>query len=355
MDSGTEVFGYACGFSDGDDGGIFVYEIDGASGDLRHVETVDAPAASYAALHPNGRYLYVTTRTGECGILAFSIDPEGIPVRADETSLGATDPCYLSIDETGRYLFTANYGDSSVAAVSLENADTFGEEAQTITHTGSSVNPERQEAPHPHSIEPLPGNRHVIVPDLGTDQVLTYPFAPEEPPLTRDGTAVSASPGAGPRHVAFHPDRDRCYVINELDSTISAYEFDAETGMLEETQTVETLPPEYTGENACAHICVHPNTEWLYASNRGHDSIVRFDIDQRGDLTRRELTSTEGHWPRHFAIDPSGQYLYVENRRSDSIVPFTIGESGELTARGTPVTLPEPICLVFGSVRTNRD
>jgi 6-phosphogluconolactonase len=212
------------------------------------------------------------------------------------------------------------------------------------------VNPERQTGPHPHSIVVDPGNRFALVPDLGADKVFVYRFnetsgalAPNNPP------AAAVAPGSGPRHLAFHPNGRLAYLINELSSTVTAFRWDPERGLLSEFQTVKTLPDGFAGPSAAAEIVVHPNGRFLYASNRGHNSVAVFAIERdSGSLKLVELVPTEGKMPRNLAFDPSGRWLLVANHDSDNAVLFSVDDrTGRLAQHGEPIHAPNPYCIRF--------
>lgn len=344
---------FACSRSDAGDGGVYRYRMDPNTGELTELGRKPSPDSSFAVLHPEHTHLYVANRTSEGAVTAYEIDSgSGELKRVDRTRSGATDPCYLGIDTTGSYVFVANYSDGTVGVIPITDRGGLADSATVIQREGSSVHPKRQQVPHPHSIEPGPRNRHVFVPDLGTDTVGIYELRSEDGSVRLlDSNSVATSDGAGPRHFAFHPTGEALYVINELDSTLTGYSYDPATGALSETTTVSTLPASHDGgENFASEIRVHPSGDWLYCSNRGHDSIAVFEIGDYGGLERLEHESTRGHWPRHFALDPAGRFLYVENRRSNTIVTFEISETGIPRPTGDVVSIPEPLCVVFGSL-----
>jgi 6-phosphogluconolactonase len=212
-----------------------------------------------------------------------------------------------------------------------------------IEHQGSSIDPERQTAPHPHSVTLGPENRFAYVPDLGTDQIVVYEMDLEGGTLTRHGV-VDVSPGSGPRHLAFHPTNDQVYLINELNSTVVVFDRQ-EDGLLAERSTVSTLPTDFHGKNKTAKIAAHPTGRYIYGSNRGHDTIAAFAVEGR-ELALIDHTPTDGEWPRHFVIDPYGRFLFTENRHSDDIVAFSINvDTGKLTPTGERISIPQPVCM----------
>jgi 6-phosphogluconolactonase len=223
----------------------------------------------------------------------------------------------------------------------------IGDKLDVQQHEGSSLHPERQVRPHPHSSFFSPDGRFILVPDLGLDRIITYSVDEAEGKLVRHSEGV-LHPGAGPRHLAFHPNGKHVYVINEVDSTITSFAFDAEKGQLTFSETVSTLPADFSGENSCAEITVSADGKFVYGSNRGHDSIVVFAVDeQSGLLTLVQHVSVQGGHPRHFALTPNGRYLIAANRDTNNIATFRIDqESGKLQFTGNNVTVSKPVCVI---------
>ena len=226
----------------------------------------------------------------------------------------------------------------------------LGEPVESVQHRGQSINPDRQQAPHPHSIIVSPDNQYIFVPDLGLDKILIYRFNQEKGKLRpNDMPWITLKPGAGPRHFTFHPIGKFAYVINELNSTLAAFLYNPNKGTLKEIQTISTLPEGYTGINYCADIHIHPSGKYLYGSNRGHNSIAIFTINKEtGILTITGHETTQGDFPRGFAINPSGKFLLVANQRSNNIVSFRINdETGDLSPAGYTIEIPKPVCIKF--------
>ena len=336
--------------------GIYVYAMDTATGALSHIQTVTGvPNPAFLALHPSGRYLYSVNSQGEIdgrkggAVSAFAIDPAtGTLTYLNRQPSEGVGPCHVSVEQTGRYVLVASYGSGSIAMLPIGAEGQLEPASDAVQHAGSSVNPRRQEGPHAHSINVSPGNRFALVPDLGLDKVLVYrldldagKLVPNDPP------AGLAAPGAGPRHLDFHPNGRYVYVINELDSTLAAYAYDDTRGTLDPIQTVSTLPEGFSGENSCADVHVHPNGRFVYGSNRGHDSLAIFAIDEAtGRLTALGHTSTQGRVPRNFAIDPTGTFAYAANQDTDTIVTFRIDPAtGALTPTGDVTNVLTPVCV----------
>jgi 6-phosphogluconolactonase len=347
--------------------GIYTLAFDPESGALEHIATTpDVPNPSFLALHPSGRFVYAANEMTEIdghpggAVSAFARDPEtgALTFLNRQPSHGA-DPCHVSVDASGRVAFVANYTSGSVALLpiaedgSLEPASVVHQHAR---RTGSGPNPKRQEGPHAHFITDDPANRFVLANDLGIDQTLVYRLDAASGALPANDPPFARLPeGAGPRHLAFHPAAPYVYVINELGSSVTACRWDATAGTLDPFQTISTLPDGFTGQNSCADIHVAPSGRFLYGSNRGHDSIAAFAIDASdGSLTPLGQTPTGGEEPRNFAIDPSGRYLLAANQNSDTIVTFALDpETGTLTATGHVISVPSPVCVVFGGVISN--
>jgi 6-phosphogluconolactonase len=251
-------------------------------------------------------------------------------------------------------VLVANYGSGSIAALPLRADGTLGEATAFAQHTGASVNQQRQEGPHAHWIDGDAANRFAFVCDLGLDQVLVYRLDAARGKLSaHDPAFASVKPGAGPRHLAFHPTGRFAYVINEMGNSVTAFAYDGERGTLTELETVPTLPAEFNGRNTTAEIEAHPSGRFLYGSNRGHNSIAVFAIASgTGRLTLVEHISTSGKTPRNFAIDPTGRWLLAANQDSDNVVVFAVdATSGRLAATGQSVEVGKPVCVKFVPVK----
>ncbi len=337
--------------------GIYRYWLDAETGEL----TADGPPfalpnPAFLAFGPRKRYLYAVNEQGEFqgqrsgGVSALAVAHEtGELTLLNQQLSHGTSPCHISIDGGGRYAFLANYGSGTVAMLPIMEDGSLGPASDVVQHQGSSgVDPARQEGPHAHSVTISPDDRFAFVCDLGMDKVMSYRIdykrgrlIPNDPPW------VEANPGSGPRHFAFHPSHRYAYVINELDSTITAYAYDRERGTLTPLQTVSTLPE--TVENTCADLHVAPSGHFLYGSNRGHDSIAIFAIGRdTGTLKPLGHESTRGKTPRNFGLTPDGRYLLAANQDSDNVVVFRVDrKKGDLEFTGHEVKVPMPVCVRF--------
>ncbi|NLP09140.1 lactonase family protein [bacterium] len=345
-----------------DSKGIYAFSFDSATGRLQPLGLAgEAVHPSFLAIHPNGRYLYAvqeapSQQDPRVGLIsAFSIDPESHQLmRLGNVSSTGDSPCYLHLDHNGRFLLTANYGSGSIVVFPILDGGRLGEPCSQIQHQGSGPDPVRQKGPHAHSIRFSPDERFVLSADLGLDRLMIYRFNRRTGALTvNDPPYFQTAAGAGPRHFAFSPDSRFIYLINELNSTLTAVKWDRKNGMPTVVQTVSTIPDTFTETNSTAEILVHPTGRFVYGSNRGHNSIVVFHRDRRsGTLTLIEHVSTRGKTPRHFAIDPDGKWLIAANQNSDSIVVFRIdAKTGRLTEASQPVSLSMPVCILFVEIK----
>lgn len=351
-----EIRVYIGTYTHGDSEGIYVYRLDLSSGALEfESKATGVESPSFLALHPEHRYLYAVNAVREVDgkptgcVSAFRINPEtGVLTFLNRQLSGGPGPCHLSVDLTGRYVLVANYAGGSVAMLPILSDGSLGEATDFVQHTGSSVNPDRQEGPHAHSINIDAGNRYAFSPDLGTDKIMIYELDLHHGKLKSNSQPwVKIHAGAGPRHFDFHPNGRWAYGINELDSTMTAFNYDSSGGALTEIESVSTLPDDFDGTSHCADVHVSASGKFVYGSNRGHDSIVIFAIDEHtGQLSLVGHESTQGEIPRNFAIDPTGTLLLAANQESDSVVTFWIdAETGELNPTGHVAEVPTPVCL----------
>ena len=341
---------YVGTYTSGESKGIHLLEFDDESGAaaLKGL-AVETKNPSYLALHASKPVLYACSELEDgAGVAAFAIDEESGQLSLMNGQPAGGSACHVSVSADGKYAAVANYGAGSCAVYPLEADGTLGAAIGNFQHEGSSVNEKRQTAPHAHSANFDPSGRFVIVPDLGIDKLMIYKVDGGEA-LPNDPPFATVEPGGGPRHFDFHPKKPWAYVVNEMGNTVTAFKWKGKKGTLETIGSAGTLPEDFTGENTTAHIEVHPSGKFLYASNRGHDSIAVFAIDQRtGMITANGQTKTGGKTPRNFTQDPSGRFLLAANQNSNDIFVFSIDqETGALTPTDTRIEVPAPVCLVF--------
>jgi 6-phosphogluconolactonase len=334
--------------------GIEVYRMDPDTGAWVHAHRfAGIPNPSFLAVDSRQRILYCVHGGNDFrAVSAFAMDRQtGGLTFLNEQDCGGRNPVHLAVHPSDRFLVVANYMDGTVAALPLDADGTLAPLSDLATQTGApGPDPVEQASPHPHHSPFDPAGRFVVVPDKALDRTFIYQFDAEcGKLLPGDPPFVAAQPGAGPRHAAFHPHLPYAYVINELDSTITTFGYDAEHGVLDPREIISTLPPGFTGNNTTAEIAVTPSGRFLYGSNRGHDSIAIFAIDSAtGTLTSVGWEPSGGKQPRFFALDPSGRFLYSANQESDTIVAFRVDETaGTLAATGQVIHTGCPVCIVF--------
>jgi 6-phosphogluconolactonase len=338
--------------------GIYAYRFDAEKGQLAPIGVAAESAdPSFLAIHPNGKYLYAVNEIGNFNggtsgaVSAFSIDAKtGALKFLNQVPTRGAGPCYVSLDKNGSFVLVANYDSGSIVSFPVHDDGSLGTASGFVQHSGTGPNKERQEGPHAHWIGTSPDNRFALAVDLGLDQVLVYGFDSSKGIFTPMLSGFAkVKPGAGPRHLAFHPNGKFAYVLSEMESSVTVFSYQAKSGALTWLQSVSALPADYSGPKEAAEIGVHPSGKFLYTSNRGHDSIAIFAIDERkGTLKSLGQVLTGGKTPRHFAIDPTGAYLLAENQESNNIVIFHIDSAtGSLTPTGQTVDVPSPVCLTF--------
>jgi len=334
--------------------GIYCYSFNTETGNVTlkaALSGVENP--SYLAVSRDGNHVYAVNegRTGSVNSFLFD-KATGVLSFQNKVSTGGSGPCYVSVDDKNKFVFAGNYNSGNLVAVSLKEDGSFGAEPQFIKHEGSSIDKGRQAGPHVHCTVLSPDNKYLLASDLGTDKIniynidqanLTQPLSPASQEF------VSVKPGSGPRHITFHTDSKTAYVIQEMGSMITV--FDYKNGTLTEKQTITMLAPDYKGRVGAADIHVSDDGKFLYASNRGEaNEIVIYSIGKKGMLTYAGRASTLGKAPRNFVIDPSGKFLLVANQDTNEIVFFKRDpKTGLITPTGNKIQVSKPVCLKFVS------
>jgi 6-phosphogluconolactonase len=345
-------FAYAGTYTRQKSKGIYVYRFDLATGKLTDGSlAAETSNPSFVAVSPDHKYLYAANENDKGMVTAFAIDgATGHLKMLNSVSSTGSGPCHVSVDRTGKLVFVANYNDGTAAAFPVKADGSLGEAAWKIKDSGSSVDKGRQAGPHAHSANIAPGNKFMLLNDLGLDKILVFKIDPAKSSVTpNDPPFAKIAPGSGPRHLAFSTNGKFAYAINEMLATITAFKWDAALGKLDEVQTVSTEPAGYSGQKSTAEIAVHPNGKFLYGSNRGDSTIAAFSIDgATGKLTMTGTFPSGGKTPRSFAIDPSGKFLLSAGQDSDNIAGFKIdAQTGRLTPTGQSVEVGAPVCIVF--------
>jgi len=349
---------YVGTYTGGESKGIYQCSFDPLNGSITVLgATGDITNPSFLAADPRGRYLLAVSETSEFegkpggSVHAFAVDRTsgGLTHLNAQPSHGA-DPAYICIDKRGRFALVANYTGGNVCAFPVREDGRLDPLVANVQHVGKGVNPRRQERPHAHSVILDPANRRAFSADLGIDRVMVYTFDPDSGALApAEQPEVVMAPGSGPRHLDFSPDAHMLYVINELASTVTVLAYNYATGALAEIHSISTLPSSFKGENTCADIHAHPSGRFVYASNRGHDSIAVFAVEpSSGKIRTLQHQPTLGQSPRNFAIDPTGQFLLAANQRSHAIVVMRINQNdGTLAPAGERAVIPSPVCIRF--------
>ncbi|MGB2625035.1 MAG: lactonase family protein [Candidatus Acidiferrum sp.] len=338
--------------------GIYAYRFDPAKGQLTSIGVAAATTdPSFLAVHPNGKYLYAVNEIGNFNgevsgaVSAFAVDAKTGSLKfLNQVPTRGAGPCYVSLDKTGSFVLVANYDSGSIASFPVHFDGSLGTASGFVQHSGTGPNKQRQDGPHAHWIGTSPDNRFALAVDLGLDQVIVYGFDSATGVFTPMLSGFAkVKPGSGPRHLAFSPNDKFAYVISEMASTVTAFSYHGKNATFSTLQTISTLPADYAKPNDAAEIAVYPSGKFLYASNRGHDSIAIFAIDRKkGTLKSLGQVLTGGKTPRHFAIDPTGSYLLAENQESNNVVVFHIDPAtGSLTPTGQTIDVPSPVCITF--------
>ncbi len=327
--------------------GIYRCSFDSATGILGKA-TLAATAAnpSFLARNSLSTVLYAASEVAQAEVISYRVLKDSLLEEADRISTGGSAACHVAVLPTGNLVFAANYGDGSVMSCPVSAEGMFERPAQTVRHTGKSVEPDRQEGPHAHSVNIDSKGETLLVADLGTDSIVAYSMGKERGELTEIGSARgSAIAGSGPRHLVFHPNGRVIYCLNELTSTVTIYEYTPGKA-LQAVQTVPGLPQDFMGVSTAADIHISQSATFLYSSNRGHDSIAVFRIDADCDLLPVGHISTGGKNPRNFTLVRDSPFLLAANQDSDNVVVFKIGDDGIPVATGASISIPKPVCLL---------
>lgn len=335
--------------------GIYLADFDSVTGKLTEpVLAAEYQNPGFLALHPVKSVLYACGAPatpfadGSSSVAAFAISPDhGLKFLA-EASSGGKGACHVAVDATGGTVAVANYGDGTFSTIKLGGDGAPAAAASVISNKGSGPSQPRQDGPHAHGVYFDQANKHLFMPDLGLDQVFVYPFDAATSKLGEPLPSLATAPGAGPRHMAFSADEKNAYIVNELDNTVLATSYAA--GKFTPLGTVPTLPKDFTGKSTTAEIAVHPSGKFVYASNRGHDSIAVYQRDDKtGALAFIQRAPCGGKTPRHFKIAPGGQWLLCAHQASNTISVLALDPAtGLLGAPGQTISTPSPICLLFG-------
>ncbi|PEY29514.1 6-phosphogluconolactonase [Bacillus cereus] len=346
----SKFIGYLGTYTRGNSEGIYNFTLDTQTATIKEVNLVaklDNP--TYLAISRDNRFLYSVIKKGQSGgVSAFSINNYTKQLESINSQvLDGASPCHVSIDKTIQTVVTANYHKGTIESyiVNRENG-ALNPVTSVVEHKGSGPNKERQEKSHTHYAGFTPDNGYVVAIDLGIDQLITYK---ESRGVLTEVNRLSVRPGSGPRHLVFHPNGRYVYVMTELSSEVIVLMYNSESGEFKEVQYISTIPGEFTENNQGSAIHISSDGRFVYAANRGHNSIAVFSVNQdTGELTFVESVYTEGDWPRDFILEPTEKFLIVINERTSNLVLFSRDESlGKLKLLQSDVVVPDPVCIKF--------
>ncbi|MFE4811557.1 lactonase family protein [Peribacillus simplex] len=343
------IIGYIGTYTKGNSKGIYRFTLDTAEGKLSTpVLAAELTDPTYVAISQDKKNLYaILKEAGSGGVSAYSINEES----GELTFLGKQltpngSSCHISVDSKKQVLVTSSYGEGVIESYPLHDDAIPLPVSSTVQHEGQGPNEERQEKAHTHFAGFTPDERFIAVVDLGIDKVITYKI---DNGVLEEVNSLSVAPGSGPRHLTFHPNGKFAYVMSELVPEVIVLSFDSQTGSFSEVQTVRSVPEDFKENNQGSAIHISDDGQFIYAANRGHDSIAVYQINQEtGKLSFVELVSTEGHWPRDFSLDPSGKFLIASNEQSGNLTLYSRNEhDGKLTLLQKDVQVPFPVCVKF--------
>lgn len=332
--------------------GIWVYDFDTETGNFNYkskVSGVESP--SYLAITRDGKHVYSVNEVRNGGVSSFIFNPATAELTfLNRVSSGGEGPCYVAVDDRDKYVFAGNYGSGSLSAIPIKEDGSLSTDVQFIQQEGSSIDKSRQQGPHVHSTVLSPDNHYLLTPNLGTDKVSIYVFdanKTSKPLAPADPAFVSVKPGSGPRHIIFHPNSKFVYLVHEMGSMITV--FDYKNGKLTEKQTITMLSPDFKGKVGAADIHISPDGKFLYASNRGEaNELVIYSINKEGKLNYVGRQTALGKTPRNFVIDPTGNFLLVANQDSNEVIIFKRDlKTGLLAPTEKKIQVGRPVCLKF--------
>ena len=358
-DKTSTAYVYAISYVGTDGEGIIFYKLNLNTGELNKISsTYGIQNPSYLTVDHTHQHLYVVIEDDNGGsVQAYSIDQSSGSLNYINEKVSSGGPVCVAVDHTNEIVLTAQYGAGTVTSFPVGQDGGLGDAGTVDQHSGSGPNPDRQEGPHAHFVTVDPGNKYALAVDLGTDSVYSYIINTDDGTLTRnvfdgegsDGNyaAYKADPGAGPRHLIFHPTENFLYVVHELANTVVGLTYDPETGSTEKFQTISSLPSDFSGTSAAGAIKIRPDGRFLYATNRGYNTVVVFAVDQNsGELSVVQFISTEGDSPRDMDIDPTGKVLLLGNEHNNNLVTYLIdADTGILTLSGFQAEIENPQCV----------
>lgn len=347
----NDVFiGYVGTYTKGESKGIYTFTFDQKTPKISEVKAVaNVENPTYLTVTKENQFLYAVAKQGEMGgVAGYSINHE--TGELEELNIQVTEganPCHVSVNSKNSYLITGNYHKGTLDAYKINKENgTLNPAFSTIKHEGSGLNKERQEKPHIHYTGFSPDEKYIVVIDLGTDNLITYEITDD---TLKEVNRLAVKPGSGPRHLAFHPNGKYAYMMTELSSEVIVLEYNSDDGSFNELQYISTIPGDFSENNQGSAIHVSSDGRFVYAGNRGHNSIAVFSINEdSGNLTFIEYVPTEGDWPRDFVLDPTEKFLIASNQNTGNLVLFSRDVStGKLNLLQSNITVPDPVCVKF--------
>jgi 6-phosphogluconolactonase len=349
MNNHKKFIGFIGTYTKGESKGIYSFTLDTETQEIGEVKlAAELENPTYVTISHDNQLLYsVVKEGGDGGIAAYSINPQaGALERLNSEVLEGASPCHVSVDSAKRHVLSGNYHKGTVEAYATNKNGSIHPASSIVQHQGSGPNRERQEKPHTHYAGFTPDEKFAVVVDLGIDKLITYKL--EDGNLS-EVNSLSVKEGSGPRHLEFHPNGKYAYLMTELSSEVIVLKYNATNGSFKELQYISAIPEEFTENSQGSAIHVSSDGHFVYAANRGHDTIAIFSINQdTGVLAFVEHTSTEGAWPRDFVLDPTERFLIASNQNSSNLVLFSRDvTNGKLTLLQSDVVVPDPVCVKF--------
>lgn len=336
-------------YSDEESKGIYKYNFNIATGELSDkLLLAEQTSPTFLCISKDRSTVYSVNRPDPATTTVYKWNENRTALLEQSTHLSEGEgPCYVTLNEAENLLGVANYASGNIAVYPLDSSGAISGKAETRQHSGSGPFLPNQKSPHAHCTMFDASGRFLYVTDLGIDKVLLYPIDADGK-LQEQQLALGVDPGDGPRLLISHPEKNQVFIINELSSSVVSATTDPETGIFTRIDKQSTLPSDFEGKNACADIRLSNDGRFLYASNRGHNSIAIFSVTEEGKMSLVHNEPVQGDWPRNFTLSPNGKFLLVANRRSNNIVVFNVDtESGLLTYSGNQTPISQPVCLVF--------
>ena len=327
--------------------GIYRIELNTDTKKLENLSLIaEVGNPTYLATNKDASIIYtIISESDQGGIASLVKQEDGSYLKHSVVLAEGAAPCYVSYDANRQMVYTANYHNGEVAAYKTDDEGHL-KLTDTVEHEGSSVH-ENQDAPHAHYMHLTPDEKFVVACDLGTDKVYTYEVS-DDGQLT-EITHLEVAPGSGPRHLVFHPTLDKAYLFGELSSEVIVLAYNTDSGEFTVEQTISTIPSDHKDFNSGAAIRISNDGNFLYASNRGHNTIVLYEVVEDGKISLIDYTPTEGETPRDFNLTPDEKYVVVGHQDEDYLTLFERdANSGKLNLLEKEVRAPEVVCVAHG-------